>query len=229
MHPGALLSVLKRSMRKIVGALLLVAMAACHPEQGAATPHPDGGPYKDLVAEHRNQPLDERLAVFRPMAKELSLDCMPRSKRSYLDAFARDLVLARDLEVLDALERDLDDPDRKRAFWSALSSIEEEPEARTLLQEWAQSNPGAIILARFRPGGLEFLLEQLEDATLRPLARAWCANELARGGDASVIPRLRKWVDDETPVRSRSMRAGSGVPTLGQSVQRTIDRLEASG
>ena len=89
-------------------------------------------------------------------------------------------------------------------------------------------NPESIQLARFRPGGVEFLLTTVEDESRGVRDRAACLFALRQAGDASVIPRLEKLADDSSPVRTRSMRAGSGTPTLGESVQKTIEYLQAA-
>ena len=213
-------------MRKL--ACILALVAACQSEQEAAAPHPDGGMFKEVVASQQGRPLDARLAVYRPLAEGLELECMPHSKKSYLHGFADDLVLVRDFEALDALEAGLDDEIRKSILWDSVDHWKPDPERLALLEKWALRNPESILLARFRPGGIEFLLATVEDESRGARDRAACLFALRQAGDASVIPRLENLVDDPSPVRLRSARAGSDVPTLGEIARRTIEYLQSS-
>ena len=216
-------------MRTIL--LLAVALgAACSNAKSARQPHPDGGPYKDLVHDNRDKTLDERMKVYLPLARTLrSGGKTPSQEEGFLAALARDLVLAEDFAVLEALEWQIVDRDRKWHLWMEVSARDETPGAGGLLKQWAQAHPEEIRLARYRPDGIEFLLAKLEDETLNPTLRAHSAWELVRAGDTSVIPRMRKLAQDETHVSLRSLRAGSGTPTLGEIVQRCIRELQRTG
>ena len=115
---------------------------------------------------------------------------------------------------------------RKRALWVAVSRSGRNAEGRKLLARWAEARPEEIVLAAYRPGGIEFPLERLEDASLDPRERATCARELSYAADVSVIPRMSVLMDDRTPVGGRSVRAGGPLPTLGGVVKRCIENLE---
>jgi hypothetical protein len=100
-------------------------------------------------------------------------------------------------------------------------------EGRRLVARWAAARPDEIVLARHRPGGVEFLLATLEDVTVDPRKRVDCARELSYTADVTLIPRMSRLADDPTPVRGlRSVRAGGPRPTLGRFVKRCIENLE---
>ena len=204
----------------------LALLAACS-DPVVRRPHPDGGPYKDLVHEYCDKRFDERVKIYLSLAHSLQMGHKTEAHEDgYLAALARDLALAEDFAVLEALERQLPDRSRKYRLWMAVSARDGTPAARKLLGQWANANPNEIRLARSRPGGIEFLLAKLEGDTVKAVSRAHCAHELARAGDRSVIPRMRKLKNDATTVRLRSLRAGSGAPTLGEIVQECIRKLE---
>jgi hypothetical protein len=183
-------------------------------------------PYQALVEEQRGAPLEDRVAVYLPLARTLSTAGKTRTAEEALSTLAREIVLAGDFAAVEALERECSSWGRKRAFWVAVSRSGRNAEGRKLLARWAEARPEEILLAAYRPGGIEFLLEKLEDATLDPRERARCARELSYAADVSVIPRMSVLVDDRTPVSGRSVRAGGPLPTLGDIVKRCIEGLE---
>ena len=183
-------------------------------------------PYQALVEEQRGAPLKDRVAAYLPLARSLSTAGKTRTAEEALSTLAREIVRAGDFVALEALERECRSMDRKQVFWVAVARSGRSAEGRGLLERWAATRPDEIVLAGYRPGGIEFLLERLEDATLDPRERATCARELSYAADVSVIPRMSSLLDDRTPVRGRSVRAGGPLPTLGSIVKRCIENLK---
>jgi len=197
---------------RTVAALALVAVACVRcdssPEDARDPVDRELRPYQALVEEQRGAPLADRMAAYLPLAKSLSTAGKTGTAEEALSTLATEIVLAGDYAALEALERECSEWGRKRVFWVAVSRSARNAEGRQLLARWAEARPEEILLAGYRPGGIEFLLERLEDATLDPRERARCARELSYAADACVIPRMTVLVDDRTPVRGRSVRAG---------------------
>jgi len=183
-------------------------------------------PYQALVEEQRGAPLADRVAAYLPLARSLNTAAKTRTEEEALSTLAREIARAGDFAVIEALERECSEWGRKYWFWIAVSRSDRDPEARRLLERWAKARPEEILLARYRPGGIEFLLRKLEDTAADPRRRADCARELSYTADVSVIPRMARLLDDPTPVSGRSLRAGSPLPTLGSIVKRCIELLE---
>jgi hypothetical protein len=183
-------------------------------------------PYRTVVEEHRDKPLADRVAIYLPLAQSLNPASKTRTYEESLRTLTLELLEAGDFGVLEALEERLEAGGRKRALWETVSYRGRTAGARRLAEKWASENPEIIQLARFRPGGVEFLLAMLEDEAADPRDRARSARELGLAGDVHVIPRLRKLEDDRTPVHGRSIRAGGPAPTLGESVKWAMNRLE---
>ena len=179
-----------------------------------------------VLASCAGDSLEERLRLYRPRVEAATTAGKAPADVERLASIVAELVRAGDLELVEALERECDDDERHQVFWSTLARTGRTPQARRLLERWAAREPDSIELAAYRPGGLDYLLTRLEDPAETPQARAHCAWALAQAGDVSALPRLRALVDDPTPVPLRSLRAGSGVPTLGSIVARCIPVLE---
>jgi hypothetical protein len=212
-------------------AVLIPASVSCDSSQEDARDSADRElrPYQALVEEQRGAPLADRVAAYLPLTQSLSTAGKTRTAEEALSTLLREIVLAGDFAVLEALERECSERGRKQVFWTTVSRSAPSAEGRKLLARWAEARPEEILLAGYRPGGIEFLLEKLEDATLDPRERADCARELSYAADASVIPRMIVLVDDRTPVSGRSVRAGGPLPTLGGIVRSCIERLERTG
>jgi len=170
--------------------------------------------------------LESRLAALRPRVAASTTAEKAAGDEETLWGVVGELVHAGDYEAIDALERECRDPARRRVFRLTVARAGTGAEARRLLERWAAGDPDAIELAAYRDGGLAYLLARLEDPAEPARVRADCAQALARAGDRSVLPRLRALADDPTPVPMRSLRAGSGLPTLGSVVRRCIAELE---
>jgi hypothetical protein len=183
-------------------------------------------PFRRLVEEHRGKPLPDRMAVYLPLAQRLNPATKTRTYEESLHVFARELMEAGEYEVLEALEGGLEDGSRRRVLWEAVSYPDPTEGGRQLAVKWASANPEVIVLARFRSGGVEYLLSVLENELADPTDRARSARELGLAGDVSVIPRMRRLEDDRTPVHGPSMRAGGPIPTLGETVKWGIEKLE---
>jgi nucleotide-binding universal stress UspA family protein len=179
-----------------------------------------------LLVACAGDPLEERMAAWRPRVEAATIETKHAGERESLSAIVWELAQAGDFELIEALERECADAARRPVYWATVARAKPGPEAQGLLQRWAQREPDVIVLAAYRPGGLEFLLSTLEDPAQAPQERAQCAWALARAGDRSALPRLRALVDDPTPVPMRSLRAGAGVPTLGNIVRDCVADLE---
>lgn len=184
------------------------------------------GRFHDLVAKNRDAPLDRRVAVYLPLAETLSTAGKWPATEAHLSELVRELLLVRDLAVLDALANGLGGEDQRVVLFETVSREDDDPEVRELLGKWARKSPEEVVLAIYRPGGIDFLFDLLGNPEVKPQTRARCAFELARTGDRSLIPRLREHADDPTRVSLGSLRAGSGVPTLGEIVRKCIGTLE---
>lgn len=170
--------------------------------------------------------IEARVERVRPRVERATTAAKTGPGEETLASVVAEFARAGDIEVVAALERECRDPERRSVYWSTLARVGATPEAVRLLETWAAREPDSIELAPFRPGGVEDLLAWLEDAARPPQARARCAWALAHAGDRSALPRLRALADDPTPVPIRSLRAGSGVPTLGDIVRDCIRMLE---
>jgi len=210
-------------------AALAVLAAACLHCDSSRENGRELRPYQALVREQRGAPLADRVAAYLPLAKSLSTAGKTRTAEEALSTLLGEIARAGDFAVLEALEHECHEWGRKQVFWVAVSRSAPSAEGRKLLARWAEARPEEILLAGYRPGGIEFLLGKLEDATLDPHERATCARELSYAADASVIPRMTVLVDDRTPVSGRSVRAGGPLPTLGDIVKSCIERLERVG
>jgi len=170
--------------------------------------------------------LETRLAALRPRVAAAATAEKAAGDEETLWGVVGELVRAGDYEAIEALERECRDPERRRVFRLAVARAGRGAEARRLLERWAAADPDAVELAAYREDGLDYLLARLEDPAEPARVRAECVQALARAGDRSVLPRLRALADDPTPVPMRSLRAGSGLPTLGSIVRRCIAELE---
>jgi len=204
--------------RLAVAALLL---AGCGSE-----PAGEPGRFAGVVEDHRREPVEARVAFYLPLAESLDYAEKWPEGTAHLSELVNELLRVRDFAALDGLETGLESVDRRRMIIETVWRHDGDPDVRRMLGRWAEADPEEIALARYRPGGVDFLFERLEDRTASPQDRARCARELYVTGDRSLIPRLRAVADDPTPVPTRGLRAGSGVPTLGEIVQRYIEMFE---
>jgi len=209
-----------------IGIALFLLAAGCGAEETQPAQAEKPGRYHDLVAWLRDAPLDQRMAVYLPLARGLDYAEKSPVGEPHLGELVDELSRGRDFASLTALEEGLRDPDRRRVFFEIMARREEDPQVRELLGRWARAHPGEVVLAIYRPGGVAFLFERLEDPAVHAVVRARCSFQLARTGDANLVPRMRALADDPTPVPLRSVRAGSGVPTLGEVVRTHIALLE---
>jgi len=215
-------------VRAPLAALLLSALPCCGDREGGGEV-PKGvaeGRFHALVERHRQAPVEERVSVDLPLAGTLSAAAKWGPDEPHRSELVAELLLARDLAVLDAMERGIEDEARRQVLFESVARGDGDPDVRELLGKWAQRDPDEIRLAIYRPGGVEFLFGVLEDATAAPVRRARCAAELCRTRDRSLVARLRGLENDPTPVPMRSLRAGGGVPTLGEIVRRSLEALE---
>jgi hypothetical protein len=209
---------------RILAALALSVLPACDPGQDA--PDRESRPYQALVGKQRGLPLEQRVAAYLPLARRLSPAGKTRTEEEALATLAREIVRAGDFAVIEALEREVDGRARKSVFWWEVSRAGDRADAPRLLARWAAGRPDEILLARHRPGGVEFLLATLEDPAADPRRRADCARELSYTADVALVPRMARLADDPAPVGGRSLPAGRPVPTLGSIVKRCIENLE---
>jgi hypothetical protein len=209
-------------------AVLAVACTRCDSdrEEGREPTDRELRVYQALVEEQRGRPLEDRVAAYLPLIRSLNTAGKTRTEEEALSTLVREIVREGDFAAIEALERECSELGRKHWFWVTVSRQGRSAEGNELLARWAEARPEEILLAGYRPGGIEFLLEKLEDATLDPRERARCARELSFAGDVSVIPRMTRLVDDPTPVSGRSLPAGGPIPTLGSTVKVFIELLE---
>jgi len=230
---------------KFVMVLLACLAIGC---RSAPTPLDDSGerlegrPYAVLVARHAGSPFDERLQIYLPLARRLA----PGGPKFIgsdgdLRTLAADLADGGEYAVLEALEKALAaDPARRRALWYAVSRScvgRGEPK-QALLGKWARANPDEVLLARWRPGGIDFLFSRLESLEEEAHLRVRCAEEIAKSGDPTVLPRLRESMRDATPAVGGGLDHGEpdiDVPfeeadkephTVGDLVRHEVERLE---
>ncbi|MHC4819183.1 MAG: hypothetical protein ACYTF8_14130 [Planctomycetota bacterium] len=212
-------------MRRRTVVALLIAMGCGGQESGQEPVEVGPKPLRVVVEEQQGRPLADRLEVYRPLAR--SLRAAEKSRDPTLNDLAHELVRASDFAVIEVLEQEEGETYRKRVFWELVSWPGRSAEGRRLVARWAAARPDEIVLARHRPGGVEFLLATLEDVTVDPRKRVDCARELSYTADVTLIPRMSRLADDPTPVRGlRSVRAGGPRPTLGRFVKRCIENLE---
>jgi len=209
-------------------AVLAVSCMHCDSSQEDARDSADRElrPYEALVEEQRGAPLADRVAAYLPLVRSLNAAGKTRTAEEALSTLVWEIVRNGDFAVIEALERECKEPGRKYWFWIAVSRADRDPEARRLLERWAEARPEEILLAQYRPGGIEFLLRKLEDTAADPRRRADCARELSYTADVSVIPRMARLLDDPTPVSGRSLPVGRPLPTLGSIVKTFIELLE---
>ena len=202
----------------------------------------DGRPYAELVAKYAGSSLDERLRVYLPLARTLA----PGGPKSIgsdgdLRTLAADLADGGEYAVLERLEQELAaDAVRRRALWYVVSRScvgGGEPK-QALLGKWARANPDEILLARWRPGGIDFLFSRLENLEEEPHLRVQCAEEIAKSGDPAVLPRLRESMNDATPAVGGGLdhsepdidvpfdEADKKPHTVGDLVRHEVERLE---
>lgn len=214
--------------RRTIAALAVLIALGCDSSQEEARDPADRElrPYQAVVEEQRGAPLADRVAAYLPLVRSLSTASKTRTEEEALRTLVWEIVRAGDFAAIEALERECNERGRKYWFWTTVSRHGQSAEGKALLARWAAARPEEILLAGYRPGGIDYLLERLEDTTLDPGERARCARELSFAADASVIPRMAALVDDETPVSGRSVRAGGPLPTLGEIVKACIERLE---
>lgn len=195
-------------------------------------------PYRRLVLELAQYPLETRLQWYLRFARRLSAG----GKGGSLDYLAMELTFQGEFEVLDALEGSLDRPRQKRAIHIYVGSgIRDErlgkylkpgvvEEGRRLLRKWAVAHPENPSLLPHHPDGFRLLVRILGDVELDGDRRLEAAREIASMpwyvdtvSAEEAIRILEPFADDRTSVDSSI--PGPDYCTLGGRVRERIETL----
>jgi hypothetical protein len=193
-------------------------------------------PYATLVKGLGTLPGHAALEYYLEIAPELSVESESKEGGPFI-LLARELAAQEDVTVLEKLERGIKDSTRKAILWGELSSWTEHElcrapdsarglKARGLLEKWSTEYADSVLLSAYHPRGVELLLDKVEDTTMLTKERARAASMIGRIGKPDVIPRLREFADDPTPVVF-SCPSTSDEETLGSIIREVIRQLEA--
>lgn len=133
------------------------------------------------------------------------------------------------LEAFDArLGRGPEDYALRRLLHAVLSEDWRDERMIDVRDRLARVHSESLSLARYRPGGVEFLFSVLEDRKRSILDRVDSVNGLLGvPWSADVVTRLRALENDTTEVPGiRSLGPVDAIPTLGKYVRRAINHIE---
>ena len=180
-------------------------------------------PYKELVSGLLKKELEKRVQEYLTVAQDLDVSSkyVPSDKRN-LHCFVSELVLQKDFSGLEELNGKMADVSVKKALWACVSRLGGD-EGEKLLKKWALAHPSQPELLRYHPKGKTLLLDKIGNEDLPVTERVMCVRIIAEIGDVDMVPRLKKWINDETPVAEVSAKERR---TMGNIVKDCIIRLE---
>lgn len=195
--------------------------------------------FDGVVEKWRALPPASRHAEALRLARELEVGYANEKPRTFR-LLVTELIAQGLDDVLDHLDRNLKEGDgrfpmsKKRMLHGLVSSVAGVSivggldTIQPLLRVLAARNLTSIPLAPFRAGGIDFLLNLLEETEVSVDARVSCAYELGMWAGLDALPRMKRLRGDQTPYTSLG-----GIPfeqeTLGHNVTAAIERIEARG
>jgi hypothetical protein len=142
---------------------------------------------------------------------------------------ARALIHSEDWESVAYIERNLGsdslDSRRRRAIWSVLVEVQADTRSRLMLSVLASENRESIMLAPYRPGGVDWLVEIVLDTSAPIDPQVEACEVLGGHGDMAAADRIAHLANDATPYYGSAVVIDAGQETLGDYVTQSVGRI----
>lgn len=182
----------------------------------------DNSSLKETIKSIQDKPAETRVLKYLELVNVARKS--KKGKEHYLIPVIKEILLCQDIEGIIKLEEKLEVKSEKEVIWSYIIK-KAGKRAEKALESWANQNPDVPILLKYHPNGTELMLEILENENASITDRNTCAYLLGESGNTSIIKRIRKYENDNTPITFSCLSPNGNIPVLGETVKKSVKKL----